>query len=188
MILYELVSAGASPLTLADAKSFMKVTSSDDDGLIQSMIDAATLAGETYTARPFRATQWKKLQDDFSCPIVIDRSDVSVIDSIDYIGSGSPVPVDSDVYNLERGLLCSNVYEAENKSWPEDVDNIPQAVSITFTTEAVRQIDMIINALQRHVLFLYQNRGDCDCLSDTDTLKQSGAINYYAPIMKPRIC
>ena len=57
---------GTSPVSLANMKTFLKVTNATEDALIQALIDSATEFGEKYTGREFRANQWKLLLDSFS--------------------------------------------------------------------------------------------------------------------------
>lgn len=63
---YELVNFGPAPVTSAEMKAWMKVTTASEDVLITALISAATEWGEKYTGREFRANQWKLLLDSFS--------------------------------------------------------------------------------------------------------------------------
>ena len=64
--IYQLSSFGPSPVTLEDMKTYLKVTSTVEDILIQTLIDSATEFGEKYTGREFRANTWELLLDAFS--------------------------------------------------------------------------------------------------------------------------
>ena len=66
---YELISEAASPVDLATMKSYMKVTSTSDDVLIQQLIDSATQWGENYTGRDFRVKSWRVFLDGFNSVI-----------------------------------------------------------------------------------------------------------------------
>ena len=183
-MLYVLKTAGASPVLLADMKSYMKVTSSADDALIQAMIDAATEWGEKYTGREFTANTWQLLLDSFAARIELRRSPVDTIDSITHLVSGSPVTIATSVYYLKKGNFCSEVLLQEDQSWPTNTDEREQAITIEFTTEKYRCGDMIDLSIKRHVAFWYQNRGDC---SDCDgAASGSGVTAIYDLFKIPR--
>lgn len=55
----------AEPLTLAEAKIHLRVSSTDDDGLITSLITAVRLLAEEFTRRAFVTQGWKLWLDAF---------------------------------------------------------------------------------------------------------------------------
>ena len=57
--------ATVEPLTLADAKNFLRVEISDDDATISQMITAARWEAETFCNRSFVETTWKLTLDYF---------------------------------------------------------------------------------------------------------------------------
>ena len=59
--------------------------------------------------------------------------------------------------------IASEILAQGGESWPTDTDNREQAVEIIFTSGPVVDDNIVITALQRHLAFLYQNRGDCEC-------------------------
>lgn len=165
-VFYELQSYGASPLILADAKAFMKITSTTDNDLITSMIDSVTVYGEKYTGREFRANTWRLLLDDFSDRIEICRNPIATITHIKYLVSGSQVTIATSVYYLKKMIQAGLILLNDDQSWPTDLDEIEQGIEIEFVTEAYDQApDQILDALKRHLAHLYINRGDCDTKS-----------------------
>jgi len=203
---YELVSFGTSPVSLADMKTWMRETSTADDTLIQSLIDSATEFGEKYTGRAFRANQWKLLLDSFSdfgntserfqhdhigldvhpalLPtnsfserIELRRDPVNAIDSITHLVSASPVTITSTDYYLKKLTQSSEILLFDGKDWPTDTDDREQAIEVTFTTKAYRCINEIINAIKLHVSNLYTNRGDCN--DSAKSASDSGATILY---------
>ena len=62
---YELKTQGIVPLSLADMKTYLKVTSTSDDALITTLLAAATSWGELYTAREFRVNTWLLFLNEF---------------------------------------------------------------------------------------------------------------------------
>jgi len=202
---YELVSFGTSPVSLAAMKAYLKKTIVNEDSLIQTLIDSATGWGEKYTGRAFRANQWKLLLDSFSDfdntserfqhehslvhthghhhhvheteRIELKRDPVDVVDSITHLVDDSPVTVTNTDYYLKKLTQSSEVLLFEDKDWPTDTDDREQAIEVTFTTKAYRCLDEIINAIKLHVANLYVNRGDCPDIEDA--AKESGATAFY---------
>lgn len=161
---YKRVSAEASPVNLATMKSYLKITSTADDTLIQSMIDAATEWGEKYTGRDFRAITWDLLLDRFTDRIELRRDPVASVTTVERLVSGALVTVASTVFYLKKLVQSSEILLNEDQEWPTDADNREQVVEIRFVTEGYQCQESIIEAIKRHVAFWYRNRGDCaDC-------------------------
>lgn len=142
-------------------KAYLKITTTADDLLIQSMIDAATEWGEKYTGRDFRAVTWDLLLDRFTDRIELRRDPVASISTVKHLVSGSLVTVPNTVYYLKKLVQSSEILLNEDQQWPTDTDNREQVIEIQFVTEGFRCQDSIIDAIERHVAMWYRNRGDC---------------------------
>lgn len=204
--IYELISFGTSPVSLADMKTWIKKTTPDEDILLQSLIDSATEWGEKYTGRDFRANQWKLLLDSFediqnsseqfqhdhlnrggnlvslnsfrvNDRIELKRDPVDVIDSVQHLVSTVLVPVDAADYYVKKLTQSSEILLFDGKEWPADTDDREQAIEVLFTTKAYRCLNEIINAIKLHVSNLYTNRGDCS--DSADAASESGATRIY---------
>lgn len=158
---YSRVSADPSPVTLAAMKSYLKITTTADDALIQIMIDAATEWGEKYTSRDFRAVTWDLFLDKFTDRILLRRDPVASITTVKHLVDGSLETVASSVYYLKRLSQFSEILLDEDQEWPTDTDDREQAIEIRLVTTGYRDQDAIINAIKRTVAFWYRNRGDC---------------------------
>lgn len=123
---------------LADMKNYLRVTHDEDDGLLQSMIDAAYEALERYTGRTFMQTTyqllltWRESFHDIYLPRpphisvtsveVADEDDTfSTVDSTNYAAVGT------DPMRIPK----------RNNGWIEDatgntIDNSEQALRITY--------------------------------------------------------
>jgi len=183
---YEQLTAGPSPVSLADLKCYLKITNTTDDALLQSLLDASTEYGERYTARDFRVKTWRLLQDCFEEEIVLSRSLVDTVDSIEYIKDAAFTAATlADTY-LKTQRQESILLLLSGKCYPTDGDDRQQSVKIEFTTRAFPCADSIKTAIKRHASFVYENRGDCmdsgssgDCGCGSDTAAQSGALAIY---------
>jgi len=174
---YELTAPAVSPLSVADAKTYLKVTTTADDTLITSLVDVVTQYGEKYTGREFRANAWKLTIDDFADRIEICKNPVASITSIKYTVSGVLTDILSSVYYLKKTTQAALILLKENQSWPEDLDDIEAGIEIVFVTAAYSLASsQISHALKRHLSYLYMNRGDCDI---KDAGKKSGAHDIY---------
>lgn len=186
---YEIDTYGASPISLDDAKVYLKVTTTADDDLITALIDTVVLFAEKYTGREFRANVWTAYYDWFFDRMQLSRVPVDTIDSVEYLASGSLEAVDTDVYYLKKQPLSAYIVKEVVKSWPSDVDDREQAVKVGFTTRADDRLSIAITGMLHHLAFLYRNRGDCGEYKDfaLDTAKVSGATAIYGPLVIPRV-
>ena len=175
--IYKRVSVATSPVLLAAMKSYLKITTTSDDTLIQSMIDAATEWGEKYTGRDFRAITWDLLLDCFTDRIELRRDPVASITTVKHLVSGSLVTVASTVFYLKKLVQSSEILLNEDQEWPTNTDNREQAIEIRFVTEGFECQDSIIDAIRRHVAFWYRNRGDCPDVKNS--AKNAGVTPIY---------
>lgn len=108
------------PLTLAEAKAHLRITSSAEDALITSLIVAARDLCQSETGRALLPQTWELSLDDFCDDMPIGRAPVASITSIKY----------TDVDNVEQTLASTEyvldsssdsqarVVLAVDKSWP----------------------------------------------------------------------
>ncbi len=181
---YELTTAGTSPLSLADAKSWLKVTSSADDALLQVLIDACTEYGQKYTAREFTDNNYTLLIDCLADRIRLTRNPIDTITSIEHLLAGVFTLIPSTDYYKKDLTQWVEILLEDTKSWPTNTDDKEHAIRIIFMTKAYNCGNLIEQALKLHVAYWYSNRGDCDCESSAQL---SGADGLYSTIRIPRI-
>ena len=183
---YSLGSADVSPLSLNEAKAYMRVLSVRDDTIITSMINAATSWGENYTGRDFRRKSWTLKQDFFWHSNKLDRDPVAAITSVKYQNTlNVEITVDPALYYLKKLTQYSELLIDPDSSWPTDLSDREHAVTIDFDTAEYYEKEEIFNALQQHVLYLYTNRGDCGC--DKESADKSGSTLIYDQFRISRI-
>lgn len=170
------------PVSLADAKAFLKVDSAQDDSLINTLIASARRSAEEYTKRAFITQTWRLTMDGFSdltadardmAPpgfvrsadgIELPRQPIQSVESIKTTDSANiQTTVAAAVYQFDRdgGRLFLN----DGYDWPTDLRDMA-AVEIvlkagygdtgTAVPEPIRQ------AILLHVLALYENRQCAD--------------------------
>lgn len=182
--LYTRTSISKNPVLLNDVKSYLKNPPSSDDTLIQILIDGCIEYGESYTRRDFRINTWQLLIDDFKDRILLRRNPINTILSVKYLVNDILLTVPISIYYLKKGVQSSEILLKKNQSWPTDLDEIEHGIEIIFTTTAYRDLNIIKDALYRHIAHLYTNRGDCDVKSASNI---SGASIIYDQFRVARI-
>ncbi len=122
------VAPSTYPVTLAEAKAFLRVTHALDDAVITGMIAAATDRAETIMARAIMPQTWMLLQDSFTSanmavgycpPISLERPLVTAIGSIKYYDvDGVDTTLDPSKYFLTANEYSAIVSPIYNTDWP----------------------------------------------------------------------
>lgn len=182
-----LVTAPATePVTVVEAKAFLRIDSSDDDTLLTSMIKVARRMAETYTRRSFITQTVRLTMDGFGDaeetprdgmmiappPHVVDgtravqlpRLPAQSISSVTVFGpSNADSVVDPAVYGLDTtgGRLMLN----DGQSWPSDLREYA-AVEIDFVAgygdTAADVPEDIRQAILHIVAAMYESRQCAD--------------------------
>lgn len=122
----------AEPVSLVQAKAFLRVDSTDDDVLIAELIRGARAYIEHMTGRQFVVCTYKLHLDAFPSRIVLPRPPVVSVSSITYVDTGGTTQTLAAAnYTLKPYSEPAEVIEAYGKSWPstQDVEN---AVTVTY--------------------------------------------------------
>ncbi len=122
------------PLTLSEAKSQLRITHTDDDTLITSLIKVARQQAESITLRSLASAVYELSIDQFPIEeITLPLPPVEAITSIKYKNSdGVEATLDSDqwiFYNSEPAIIIP----AYGKTWPTFNPFPVGAVTIRFT-------------------------------------------------------
>lgn len=114
MTSYLLAGPAAEPVSLAEAKAFLKVDDDAEDGLIETLIGAARLHVEGITGKALMAQSWRIVLDSWPeerwlrlpmTPLIA----VSEISAIDEAGASHEVAVDGFVADGERLIVPGHV-------------------------------------------------------------------------------
>jgi uncharacterized phiE125 gp8 family phage protein len=129
------VAPTEAPVTLASAKAHLRVDHSDEDTLIQALIDAAVAHLDGWSGVLGRAlvTQtWRQTYDAFEDRLRLPMPAASVT-SLTYVDAdGLTVTLAVEAYVLLTDALGSFVEPAHGLTWPGTRDQ-SGAVAVTFT-------------------------------------------------------
>jgi len=125
------------PLTLAEAKSFLRVEGDDENGDISALIRAAREQAELHNGREMAVKQYDLALDDFPRDArYIDLLDPLVsVESITFKDStGAETTLTADVdYIVDTAKHPGRVVLAHDKVWPTIAPYPSSAVKIRFT-------------------------------------------------------
>jgi uncharacterized phiE125 gp8 family phage protein len=149
-------------VTLAEMKEWLKVTTSTDDAVIQSLIASAVNLAEKYMNRDILTTTYENYRDSFYEDLTLRRAGYQSIESIEYLKDNVYITLDANTYTKSFGGVYGVVCEIEKTP---NTDVSCNAVKITFKTgfgdTASDVPEMIKTAIKMGVTYMYENRGDC---------------------------
>lgn len=134
MIHYELdTPPDDEPVTLAEAKSYLRVTFNDDDTFIEDiLIPAARKSVEKYLNRSLVEQTWKAFLDCFpKNEIRLSKGKVTAITHIKYYLNGVLETLNSSNYIKGAGNGICEIAPSENETWPS-TDLRKGAIEIEF--------------------------------------------------------
>jgi uncharacterized phiE125 gp8 family phage protein len=183
---YELTTAGDLPVSLSDFKTGAKITHDAEDDYILALIEASTQVIEiALHGRQARANSYYLFVDGFADRIVLNKDPVTGTPVIEYLVSGTFTALsDPTIWYLKTTKQFSEIILKDGEVWPTiaAVDDLEHNVRVTFSTAAHEYAHVIKAAIQRHVLYMYENRGDSDLVSATNSLEASGAHGVFSSV------
>lgn len=148
------------PVTLEEAKGHLRVDHSDDDGLIETIIEAAAgqINGPYGAGLVLSPQDWELSLDGFPCLIELPLWPVSAIKSIQYTDQAGDIQtLDPSVYVSDLSSNPARIARDYNKQWPL-VRSVLANVRIEFTAG----FDTVPADLKQALLLLighwYENR------------------------------
>lgn len=169
------VEPSASPVTLAEIKSHLRIDIADDDALIDSYIAAAVRTCEEQTRRAFMPQTWRLTLDAFpdgslnsaispaveGWDILLPRPPFASLTSISYKDTdGATQTLAASEYITLGDDEPARVALAYGKTWPDSYAQ-PGGVAITYTcgyASAAAVPDAIKHAIRFLVGHYYENR------------------------------
>jgi len=154
----------SEPLTLSEAKIFLKVDNTDEDTLITNMIKAVRRAAELYMGRALISQTWYDYRDDFPVDYFeITLCPVTTITSIKYYNADDTLTtLSSATYLTDLASEPARVSLAIGQSWPA-VSGRKNSVCVEYVcgwASAGSVPDLIKAGMYMHLGHLYENRQD----------------------------
>jgi uncharacterized phiE125 gp8 family phage protein len=164
MSLQLLAPPAAEPVSLAEAKTYLKLDTADDDALIQTLITAARARAEWHTGRAFVTQRWRHYRDDwpfgdvFEIPLppLISVEELAVTDR-----AGVRTVLDAAAYRVDPVAEPGRIVVAARPGSIRSHDGI----AIAFTAgygEAAAVPAPVKQAILAIVADLHTHRGDDD--------------------------
>jgi uncharacterized phiE125 gp8 family phage protein len=177
--LVQTVAPASEPITTAEAKAFLRVDSSDEDTLIDTLIATARQIVEDFTGRAIITQTWKLTLDKWPLDcrgwlawlevntsteraILLPRSPLASVTSVKYYPDdlGAQATLSASTYRVITGTLPGAVFLKSSEDWPV-LDIRPDAVEIIFVAgaaDATTTPKQLTHAILLLVAHLYENR------------------------------
>jgi len=144
------------PVTLTEAKDYLRVDEVDDDTLITNLISAARKSAENYMKRSLITQSWKVAFDDYSPSYIrLPMGAVQSVTSLKIIArDGTETLIDAAKYYLvaaknrlvvDTPLIGHRVEVIYVAGFGDNASDVP---------EEIRQ------GLLNHIAYIYENRGE----------------------------
>lgn len=148
------------PVTLAEAKTQVRVTHTAEDSYISTLIKAATRYVEQTLSMSIAEQTWQLTLDAFADAIELPRGPVQSVDEFEYLDSdGLPVAVSDDLYTADFVSRSPWLVLNSGESWPTTLDAV-NVVAITYTAGMETVPEDLRHAILVQIQLLYERGSD----------------------------
>ena len=144
----------SEPVTLAETKNYLRVTNTQDDNLITSMISNARMQVERFINSDILSKQRELFLPLVDCPINLPYAPITMVDSVEIGGEAS---TDFESNGLSNPLLTFGSYGLNYNGGTSSYTTPVNNVKITYTTTGISD-DQIKLAVLACVSWLYHGR------------------------------
>ncbi len=152
------VAPTISPITLEEAKEHMYISITEDDALIQAMIDTSTKITENYTGLQLNDATYVQALDNWEDIITFLVNPIKSITSIEYYDTDNALQTLAITdFILDNYTIPNRLIKEENISLP-DVKDRPNAILITFVAGLTTIDEPLKSYIKLEVASFYENR------------------------------
>lgn len=172
---YEILTPAASfPVTLAEAKTYLRITHDAEDDLINALIEAATNVLEKYTNRTFVTTTFRGLYSNLlytkteRWPVLdLERSPLQSVSAVEELVSGSWTAVGATYWELRELSGNSRIlFDTIGLSSLTPTEPQPYSFRIDFVAGYDPVPETIKMGIKTFINYIYTNRGDCAMVTE----------------------
>jgi len=163
MMALKLITPPASePVSLAEAKAYLRIDTNDEDALISGLITAAREYCESFHNRAYITQTWELSFDDFpNMPLKLPRPPLVSVESVKVIDStGAETTLDPSDYIVDTDSEPGRIAFTSGKCWPS-VELAPiNAVKIRYTAgydDAQKVPQSVKQAMLIYIAHRYEN-------------------------------
>lgn len=170
----------AEPVSLAEAKTHLRVDVADDDTYIGTLISGARLACEQVSRRAFVTQEWELSLESWpeTNYIQLPRPPLASVTSISYVDSGGTTQtMSAGDYVVDTASEPGRVWLGYGKSWPSATLRPGPAITVRFVAGYGNAAAVPQNYKQALLLLIghyYENR--------EEIMVQSGAVAVKMPM------
>ena len=162
MALLRTIDATVEPVSTAEAKAHLRVTSSTDDALIGTLITAARQSAENRLRRSILPQTWELTLDKFPDAIKLAYPPLIGVTTLKYLEpvAGVPTTLNALSYTVDGKNEPGWIVPAYSYEWPDIYDAI-NAVEVTYTAgwATAADVPQVIKAwILLQIGNLYENR------------------------------
>jgi uncharacterized phiE125 gp8 family phage protein len=176
MPLQLLTPPATEPITLADAKTHLKVDTTDDDALITRLITAARARAEWHTGRALVTQTWRLWLDQWPCNGIMELPlpPLQTVSSVTvYAPDDSATVLNPATYQVDAASQPARLTLNSTVLPPTNARAL-NAVAVAFTAgygDAASDVPPgICEAILELIAFLYENRGEAPAELPLDIL------------------
>lgn len=155
--------AASLPVSVSDAKAWLRVDTATEDSVIEAMVRAAIarIDGPSGIGWAMMAQTWALSLDEFPDTILLPGAPVKSVTSISYVDTaGAAQTLDESTYRVDISMDQARITPAYGQAWPA-IRQITGAVTVTYVVgeasaaNVPADLKAAVNLLTAH---LYENR------------------------------
>ncbi len=152
---FKLISEPAvEPLELSQIKTYHRISGTDQDDVIASLMVAARQVVESHTGRSLITQTWEGVADAWRVPLALKPS-LQTVQSVEYYDlSGDLQTLSSDEYRVFSYGLVGEIHPVDRVSWPM-VQTRPDAIKVTFKAGYGDEASDVPKAIWQAMMLLF---------------------------------